>query len=424
MIPRIRALGLRHSLKSALSSCRCSGLVCAPQDLALLSCDSLCLAERQCDSFFSCSRFLCSPPSRRLPSHKTISPTGLFPSSSFTAASGSIFITRSITKQIANHRRVARQKRQDLRTALNTAPDVKPALTSAEQHIWDDAVAYYVANYAAKDLLFSTELIQLKDQLGDFEDCDELSGRKRKFCDAGLPAKLTQVLEAAAPVYRAHLWPEHDRANRRWIMRVAPLVREQAWASRNGLRTFTRRAGSAKKSASTSRATPTGPVPTPPPIPCGSRSPAWIHAIRAPPRSKSFSTKVHTVSPSPCRPPSSASAASAIRLFLATFGTLWFSTPPVKLFRPVLGTSGATAGDQEDSVPGGGYTPYAVREGLYQRGWSDYFKLLQKFWQPYLDGNASFDDAIARMVSSLSGRNPTFFFSVALLPIVRRTPIC
>src|SRR5205807_9661705 len=74
---------------------------------------------------------------------------------------------------------------------------------------------------------FSTELIQLKDQLGDFEDCDELSGRKRKFCDAGVPAKLTQVLEAAAPVYRAHLWPDHDRANRRWIMRVAPLVREQ-----------------------------------------------------------------------------------------------------------------------------------------------------------------------------------------------------
>src|SRR5437899_9919746 len=110
---------------------------------------------------------------------------------------------------------------------LSTAPDAKPALTSSEQHIWDDAVAYYVTNYASKDLLFSTELIQLKDQLGDFEDCDELSGRKRKFCDAGLPAKLTQVLESAAPVYRAHLWPKHDRANRRCIMRVAPLLREQ-----------------------------------------------------------------------------------------------------------------------------------------------------------------------------------------------------
>src|SRR5271168_2584366 len=64
---------------------------------------------------------------------------------------------------------------------LNTTPEAKVSLSPAEKHIWDDAVAYYVANYAAKDLLFSTELIQLKDQLGDFEDCDELSGRKRKF---------------------------------------------------------------------------------------------------------------------------------------------------------------------------------------------------------------------------------------------------
>src|SRR5260370_34319444 len=107
---------------------------------------------------------------------------------------------------------------------LNTVPDPKLALTSAEQHIWDDAVAYYAANYASKDLLFSTELIQLNDQLGDFEDCDELSGRQRKFCDAGLPANLTQVLEAAAPVYRAHLWPDHDRPNPRGIMRVGPVL--------------------------------------------------------------------------------------------------------------------------------------------------------------------------------------------------------
>jgi len=71
-----------------------------------------------------------------------------------------------------------------------------------------------------------------------------------------------------------------------------------------------------------------------------------------------------------------------------------------EVLRPVLGTPGAAAGDQEGN-PSSGYTPYALREGLYQRGWNEYFKLLQRFWQPYLDGTASFDDAIARMVSSL-----------------------
>src|SRR5437879_10564874 len=49
--------------------------------------------------------------------------------------------------------------------ALHTAPDAKPVLTPAEQHIWDDAVAYYVSTYAAKALLFSSDLVQLKDQL-------------------------------------------------------------------------------------------------------------------------------------------------------------------------------------------------------------------------------------------------------------------
>jgi hypothetical protein len=47
------------------------------------------------------------------------------------------------------------------------------------------------------------------------------------------------------------------------------------------------------------------------------------------------------------------------------------------------------------------YTPYAMREGLYQRGWEGYLALLTRYWQPYLEGRATFDDAIAHMVSAL-----------------------
>src|SRR3977135_741901 len=113
------------------------------------------------------------------------------------------------------------------RPVLQVAPGAKIAVSAAEQRAWDEAVSYYAANYADKDLLFSTELVLLKNQLGDFETCDELSGAKKKSCDAGLPSNLTQILESAAPVYRAHRWPADDRANRAWIKRVAPLVREQ-----------------------------------------------------------------------------------------------------------------------------------------------------------------------------------------------------
>src|SRR6201992_1806476 len=107
--------------------------------------------------------------------------------------------------------------------------------TPNEEVAWDNAVAYYAANYVDKDMLFSTELTLLKNQLGDFEQCDELSGSKRKTCDAGLPPKLTQVLNAAAVGYRAHEWPEHDRANRRWIAGVSPLVRDEGVSLSQGL---------------------------------------------------------------------------------------------------------------------------------------------------------------------------------------------
>src|ERR1700720_2764767 len=113
------------------------------------------------------------------------------------------------------------------RPTLKSSPGAKSSLTPAEQRAWNEALSYYATKYVDKDPLFTTELILIKNQLGDFDGCDELSGRKKETCNAGLPANLTHVLEEAAPVYRAHQWPSHDLANRRWVMRVAPLVREQ-----------------------------------------------------------------------------------------------------------------------------------------------------------------------------------------------------
>jgi len=91
------------------------------------------------------------------------------------------------------------------------------SLSLAEQKTWEQAIAYYRSNYAGKDPQINIDLILLKNQLGDFEDCDELLGRKKRACDAGLPGNIGVILEAAAPVYRAHWWASQDRANRRWV---------------------------------------------------------------------------------------------------------------------------------------------------------------------------------------------------------------
>ena len=285
--------------------------------------------------------------------------------------------------------------------SLKTAPDTKPALTVAEQKTWNDAVAYYVANYAGKDLLFTTELIQLKEQLGDFEDCDELSGRKRKFCDAGLPAGLTQLLEAAASVYRAHLWPEHDRANRQWIQRVAPLVIDQGVGLSERLADIyqTRWPREKIRVEVSAYANWAGAYTTVDPL--------RVTISSLDPRNQgaeALEVLFHEASHGIAEPVQAAIIRECRQRDKPIPRDLWHALvfyTTGEIIRPVLSSSSAASGGQDGSIPGGGYTPYAVREGLYQRGWENYLKLLQRFWQPYLEGKATFDDAIARMVSSL-----------------------
>jgi hypothetical protein len=75
-----------------------------------------------------------------------------------------------------------------------------------------------------------------------------------------------------------------------------------------------------------------------------------------------------------------------------------------EVIRPVMASANASPDNNpqaDDAAAPASYTPYAVREGIYQRGWDSYLKLLTQFWQPYLDGHSSFDDAVAHMVSAL-----------------------
>jgi hypothetical protein len=305
--------------------------------------------------------------------------------------------------------------------ALKTSPDARPAYSSAEQKAWDDAVSYYVANFADKDLLFSSELIQLKNQLSDFEDCDELSGKTKKFCDAGLLPKLTQALEAAAPVYRAHLWPDHDRANRRWILRVAPLIIEQGIGLSERLAEIyqTRWPRQKIRVDVTAYANSAGAYTSLDPlrVTIGSLDPRNQGA-------EALEVLFHEASHGIAEPLQDAIIRECRQRDKAIPRDLWHALifyTTGEVIRPVLASSEATPTDENDggtaSSSGGSsstssgpgsrgssaadYTPYALREGLYQRGWKNYLDVLQRFWQPYLDGRATFSDAVARMVSSL-----------------------
>jgi len=306
----------------------------------------------------------------------------------------------------------ARQRKailsRDANTTKSAAATAKSVLagkglTDTEQKAWDDAVAFYMLNYADKDLLFTTELIQLKDQLGDFEDCDELSGRKRKFCDAGLPANLTLVLEAAAPVYRAHLWPEHDKANRRWILQVAPLVREQGVGLSERLADIyqTRWPHGKIRVDVVAYANWAGAYTTVDPLRVTISS---LDSRNQGPQA--LEVLFHEGSHGIAEPVQTAIIRECRQRDKPIPRDLWHALvfyTTGEVIRTVLTSSPAAPQDKggSGSGNGNGYSAYAFREGLYQRGWKSYLELLQRFWQPYLDGKATFDDAIARMVSSL-----------------------
>ena len=290
--------------------------------------------------------------------------------------------------------------------------------TSNERQIWEAAVAYYQANYADKDLLFSTELIQLKNQLGEFEGCNELSGAKQKSCDAGLPPNLTKVLESAATVYRAHEWPVHDRANRAWIAAVAPLVREKGLSLAERLAEIYQAHWPKEKIRVdvTAYANWAGAYTTLDPLRVvisstdsrnQGKAALEILFLEA---SHGIAEPVQLAINRECRQRDKAIPRDLWHALL------FYTTGEV--IRPVLSAPDPNAkppeaknldakipdtkNDESSSANNAGeYTPYAFRERLYQRGWEDYLKLLTRFWQPYLDGKSTFDDAIARMVSAL-----------------------
>jgi len=285
------------------------------------------------------------------------------------------------------------------RPTLKTSPGAKSALTPAEQRAWNEAVSYYAANYIDKDLLFTTELVLIKNQLGDFDGCDELSGRKKETCNAGLPANLTHVLEAAAPVYRAHQWPSHDLANRRWVMRVAPLVREQGLGLSQRLADIYQTKWPKEKIRVDvcAYANRSGAYTT--------LDPLRVTISSTDPRNQgteALEVLFHEASHGIAEPVQQAIIRECRQREKGIPRDLWHALifyTTGEVIRPVISSTSTDTATGKVSTTS--YTPYAIREGIYQRGWDGYLKLLTQFWQPYLDGNSTFDDAIARMVSAL-----------------------
>lgn len=288
----------------------------------------------------------------------------------------------------------------------SSAPVLKQtpiSLNALEQKTWEEAVSYYRANYAGKDPQFNLDLILLKNQLGDFEDCNELLGRKKRVCDAGLPGNIGVILEAAAPIYRSHWWTDQDRANRRWVARVAPLVREQGvGVSQRLAELFQSTWPKAKIRVEVcAYANSAGAFTT--------LDPLRVTISSTDPRNQGvdslailFEESSHGIA----LPVEDAIARESRQRDKPIPRDLWHALifyTTGEVLNPVMQDAPPEAPPADPlAVPkirNSRLTP-ELRQKFVQRGWEDYIRLLDVYWQPYLDGKVTFEDAIAHLVSA------------------------
>lgn len=285
--------------------------------------------------------------------------------------------------------------------ALKQAP---LTLTPDEQKTWEEAIAYYRSNYADKDPQINLDLILLKNQLGDFEDCNELLGKKKRACDAGLPGNVGVILEAAAPIYRRHWWADQDRSNRRWVARVAPLVREQGVGISQRLADIYQSTwpGEKIRVEVCAYANAAGAFTTLDPLgvtisstDSRNQGPNAL-AILFEESSHGISTPVKDAIARECRQrdkPIPRDLWHALILYTTT-----------EVLRPVLEDASPDSKAADGPVP---QKTKATRsrselaDKFTQRGWSDYLHLIDVYWQPYIDGRVTFEDAIAHLVSAI-----------------------
>jgi hypothetical protein len=286
--------------------------------------------------------------------------------------------------------------------SLKQAPGATVSLSAADQKTWDDAVSYYMANYAEKDLLINIDLILLKNQIEDFEDCDELTGRKKPRCDAGLPGKVGAILDSVAPIYRARWWADQDRANRRWIARVDPLVREQGVGLSEKLADIyqTRWPRDKIRVDVCAFANPVGAYTT--------LDPLRVTIASTDPRNQgpeALEVLFHEASHGIAIPVEDAISRECKQREKPIPRNLWHALiiyTTGEVLSPVFKDPAVekVAGDAPAQAPKPGAVPRALQDILTQRGWEQYHLLLVLYWQPYLDGKVSFEDAIAHLVSA------------------------
>jgi hypothetical protein len=283
-------------------------------------------------------------------------------------------------------------------------PDESPVslidFPAAEIHAWQDAVSFYTKDLAGRDLLLNGDMEIINNQLSIMEGCPDLEGKTTPLCKSGLRQDLVDALEKAAPVYRAHWWDQHDRTNRDWIAKVAPMIEKMGVELSGQLADVYQTPWPSQRLRVdvVCYAGPFGAYTTLDPI--------HVTISSHDPRNRGvygFEVLFHE---------SSHALAGAVNKAIARefrqrdkpiprdfwHALLFYTTGEIVRRDVEYGTMTITA----DQLGGASsYLPYAARFGLYSGSWEHFRGLLDLYWLPYLDGRVSFETAMARVAADM-----------------------
>jgi hypothetical protein len=284
------------------------------------------------------------------------------------------------------------------------APDDLPVslidFPAAEVRAWRDAVAFYSKDLANRDLLLNGDMEIINNQLSVMEACPDLEGKTSPSCKSGLRPDLVEALERTAPIYRAHWWPQQDRANREWISAVTPLIEQMGVELSARLADVYQRpwpSGRMRVDV-VSYGGPFGAY--------TSLEPTHITISSHDPRNRAvygYEVLFHEASHAVAIGVNEAIARQFRDRDKPIPRELWhallFYTTGEMVRREVMYDT--TPQGNQQSGGSSGYQPYAARFGLYSGSWERFRALLDLYWRPYLDGKISFDTAMSRLADAI-----------------------
>jgi hypothetical protein len=282
-------------------------------------------------------------------------------------------------------------------TAETQIPEYKsPAstegLTAEQRRAWDEAVQTYAHSWSSRDLLLNNQMVLINDRLAELEDCPDLAGRSALECTSGIVPELVKALDEAAPVYRARWWVEQDRVNRAWIAAMTPLVRSMGANLAGELAEIYQSKWSARihvdvvyyagqQGAYTSLA------------------PVHLTMATSDSRNQStsgFETLFYEASHTLAGGIVEAIERECRRLQKPIPRDLWHA---LLLYTVTQRIGGTQSSARERNAASKSAPPNGNR--LNDRGWGDYELPLERYWQPYLNGQIDQDTAIAHLINSI-----------------------